>query len=114
MSVKGGHYPPAPTALAVNRFVVWAQMVLLACVLFGEALCAVLKVPVPGWMKDLHANKFQSAMMTYVFGNFISTNALNTGAFEVFFDGDLISSKLSTGALPKIDVIFNAIRDKSS
>jgi hypothetical protein len=53
-------------------------------------------------------------MMTYVFGNFISTNALNTGAFEVFFDGDLISSKLSTGALPKIDVIFNAIRDKSS
>lgn len=98
----------------MNRFVVWAQMVVLACVLVGETVCAVLQVPVPGWMKDLHSNKFQSAMMTYVFGNFISTNALNTGAFEVFFDGDLISSKLSTGALPKIDVIFKAIRDKSS
>ena len=75
------------------------------------ALCAALgATPTPEFIANLQSNKMGSTMGAWFVGNTVSQNLLNTGAFEVFYDGVAVSSKLATRELPKIDVIFDAIR----
>ena len=71
---------------------------------FGESAV------VPAWLKSMSENKFQTAIMTFWVFNIVSANVLNTGAFEVFYDGELVSSKLQSGKLPRVDKIFEGIR----
>lgn len=42
-------------------------------------------------------------------GNMVQTNLMNTGAFEVFYDGAKIFSKLESGQTPVVRNIIEAI-----
>ena len=108
--MRGAHWPPGPIAAAVGRGVAWAQACAFAVVFLGEWFCRRLAMPTPRWMASACESKFHSAFVAFWVGNVAMTNALNTGAFEVFYDGVAVSSKLATRELPKIDVIFDAIR----
>ena len=46
--------------------------------------------------------------------NVLGTNMLNTGAFEVTVNDELVHSKLETGQMPSMDMILNAIRGVSN
>ncbi len=42
-------------------------------------------------------------------GNMIQTNLMNTGAFEVFYDGAKVFSKLDSGQTPVVRSIIEAM-----
>lgn len=44
--------------------------------------------------------------------NYISENIQKTGAFEVYVDGELITSKLKNGDYPEEQVLFDKIEKK--
>lgn len=44
--------------------------------------------------------------------NYISENIQKTGAFEVYVDGELITSKLKDGDYPEQQVLFDKIEKK--
>ena len=44
--------------------------------------------------------------------NYISENIQKTGAFEVYVDGELITSKLKDGDYPEEQVLFEKIEKK--
>jgi hypothetical protein len=94
----------------VARCVSWAQAAAWAVVFLGETFCRRFAVPAPRWMTSMCESKFNSALVAFWVGNIAMANTLNTGAFEVFYAGDLVSSKLATRELPKMNVIFDAIR----
>jgi hypothetical protein len=62
----------------------------------------MLGVPVPPWQEYLTANKMSTCGMTWFMGNTLAQNLVSTGAFEVYYDGDLVFSKLLTGKLPVV------------
>jgi len=110
VSVRGVHYPASALAHGLDRAVTWTQGCALLTVAFGKRLCEMFGIKAPGFVEELSSSKLHYGAMVYMFGAVIGTNVMNTGAFEVFYDGEIISSKLSTGVLPRLDLVFDAIR----
>ena len=50
----------------------------------------------------------QTFIILYII-NIFGSNMLNTGAFEVTLNDELIHSKLQTGQMPSIDMILSGI-----
>ena len=44
--------------------------------------------------------------------NNIGTNLMNTGAFEVYLNNELVYSKLQTGQPPSAEILFEILKDK--
>lgn len=59
-------------------------------------------MPVPEFVAAMQQNKVGACMMAWMGGNTLAANLLNTGAFEVYYDGKMIHSKLETGRLPTV------------
>ena len=113
MATTGGHWPPSATAVALGRAFSWVQIALWTATFFGQRAATRVfgeSAVVPAWLKSMSENKFQTAIMAFWVFNIVSANVLNTGAFEVFYDGELVSSKLQSGKLPRVDTIFEGIR----
>lgn len=71
----------------------------------GGQVFSTLGVPTPAWYGQVAENK----MMTFGavwFANNMAAQLVNTGAFEIYVDGELAYSKLETGHLPSgMDII---------
>ncbi|KAF0991121.1 hypothetical protein HZS_4705 [Henneguya salminicola] len=52
------------------------------------------------------------AITIFILSNIIEAMILTTGAFEIFYMGELIWSKLKMGRFPEIDYVLNTIRHK--
>ena len=62
---------------------------------------------VPDFVTNLQANKMGSTMGAWFLGNTLSQNMLNTGAFEVYYDGETIFSKIESHRLPSMPELMN-------
>ncbi|PNH04926.1 SelT-like protein [Tetrabaena socialis] len=103
LEVAGTPFPlPAwkrPLVLAVQA----AQMGGLALVVAGDHIFRQLGVAPPGWYTShVAGNRFGAGMGVWFVGNLVTTNLQNTGAFEVYFDGRLVFSKLAEGRMPTL------------
>ncbi|GIL45255.1 hypothetical protein Vafri_2558 [Volvox africanus] len=103
IEVHGTPYPlPAwkrPIVTATQAI----QMTALAFCMSGDYFFRQLDIQPPAWyMQNVMANRFGSAMGVWFVGNMLITNLQNTGAFEVYFDGKLIFSKLAEGRMPVV------------
>ncbi len=64
-----------------------------AMVFAGDKVFQYLNVAPPAWYtQNVATNRFGYAMGVWFFGNTIVTNLQNTGAFEVYFDGQLVGA----------------------
>ena len=52
-----------------------------------------------------------STMGAWFLGNTLSQNMLNTGAFEVYYDGETIFSKIRSGRLPSMPEIMTGLEE---
>ena len=66
---------------------------------------------VPEFVTNLQANKMGSTMGAWFLGNTLSQNMLNTGAFEVYYDGETIFSKIRSGRLPSMPEIMTGLEE---
>lgn len=101
MRVVGSNYPLSVAQQLASQAVGALQMGGFGLVFFGEKLfeAAGLAAP-PGWYGQVAQNKPTAALGVWLVGNMVSSSVGSTGAFEVYFDGRLVFSKLATKRMP--------------
>lgn len=111
LEVLGSQYPPAPWRASLAQGAGLVQMAALGGVMFGERLFEAAGVqPVPQWYADnVAANRFGAGIGVWLVGNMASNQLISTGAFEVYYDGTLVFSKLETGRMPTAGELLDAL-----
>lgn len=109
MDVVGSIHPPGQMKEGIAQLCSLIFMVGLVILLTGEFLGNALNVQA---LRDLAIYMKANTMQTVMFilmANFIGSQMLATGAFEVYHEEDLIFSKLQTGGLPQLEQIVHMI-----
>jgi hypothetical protein len=84
-------------------------MAAIAVTLGGERLLPALGLPAPDFVKSMQSAKLQSCAAAWFLGNTVQQNLISTGAFEVYYDGVTMFSKLQSGAAPQLPEIVRAV-----
>jgi thioredoxin reductase-like selenoprotein T len=85
----------------------WGIMILL---MFGDKIFAAMGMAPPPIYYTIVEKKWMVIIASYFLTNQISTFLLNSGAFEVFVNGDLVHSKLTSGKIPDPIMILGIIK----
>mmetsp|Transcript_34928 Transcript_34928/g.87988 ORF Transcript_34928/g.87988 Transcript_34928/m.87988 type:complete len:137 (-) Transcript_34928:345-755(-) len=94
-------FPVAPAKMALAKFAGFAQMGLLALTFAGDKIFPLIGMEPPElYQQSVAQNKFGYCMGIWLLGNAVNNGLMSTGAFEVYYDGSLIFSKLETGRMP--------------
>mmetsp|Transcript_2184 Transcript_2184/g.7105 ORF Transcript_2184/g.7105 Transcript_2184/m.7105 type:complete len:132 (-) Transcript_2184:1257-1652(-) len=112
MEVVGSHHPPTATNAALAKAVGFAQFSAIAATFSGAQVFPALGMAVPSFVAGMAENKLQSAGAAFFLGNTLSQNLLNTGAFEVYYDGDVVFSKLNEKRLPNVQEILRGLESR--
>jgi hypothetical protein len=134
LEVVGSNYPPPAVNTLIARAIGGAQFFVIGSALFGEKLFA--GGPVPELVKGVLQNKVNACAAAWFFGNMVHQNLMATGAFEaraaahamecltpfsrcaallqVFYDGQLVFSKLQSGTRPDLSFIVSEVLRRRS
>eukprot|EP00877_Chromochloris_zofingiensis_P002726 jgi/Chrzof1/12454/Cz06g34360.t1 len=110
MEVVGSTYPVPALKQTLAQLISGLQMALLGLIFFGPKIFETLGYPEPPALYNRVAqNKFGAAMMVWLLGGMLYNQLMSTGAFEIFYNGKLIFSKLAQDRLPRGDELFAAM-----
>ena len=108
--VIGSNFPPSAFAVAASKAVNVGTFAAMGLTHFGDRLCSALGArATPAFVANLQSNKMGSTMGAWFVGNTVSQNLLNTGAFEVFYDGEVLFSKRKEKRLPTVPEIMGGL-----
>jgi len=107
--IEGGIYPPPDLNTFIASIASYLFIFGMIVIFFGEAIAQRVNIP---QIKDIclwiSQNKMQTFIGLYVI-NLIGSNLLQTGAFEVWVQDELIWSKIETGRLPDMQYLLAEI-----
>lgn len=107
MQAVGSNYPVPDWKMALVRALQAVQYGLLAVCMFGDQIFQYLGVAPPQlYVQNVVPNRFGAVIGVWFVGNMLVNTLQSTGAFEVYFDGQLIFSKLQMGRMPTVPEIF--------
>ena len=109
MQVDGGEYPPAPEKKLIATCLQYIQYALLFVLFAGDWLFQKLNIAPPAIYLKAKENKTIAFIVIFFVGSNLIGAFLQTGAFEIYFDGNKIFSKLDSGRLPALNEIEDAI-----
>merc|ERR1711959_265460 len=92
----------------IAQIIGYAQMAGFGLMFFGKNLFELMGQPAPSWVQYMNENKLNTFSMLFV-ASFFSTQLHATGAFEVYFNGQTLHSKLANGRIPDISVILRGL-----
>lgn len=105
IQVSGDNYPPTAVNFFLSR-VFYGLFFMGLALNFG--LSSMLPLTIRNWLNE-------NRMVTF-FGIFlcqmVASSLVQTGAFEVELDGQLIFSKLQSGHVPDLRDLVNIIRER--
>jgi len=93
VQLEGDNFPPGPLASAAASAL---QMVFMGGMLCALAGSFILPDAAKRWIDDNKMMFFGGVFMA----NMLSSALVQTGAFEVYIDGQLKHSKIETGLVP--------------
>eukprot|EP00457_Paulinella_chromatophora_P013761 gb/GEZN01014099.1/.p1 GENE.gb/GEZN01014099.1/~~gb/GEZN01014099.1/.p1 ORF type:complete len:128 (-),score=16.86 gb/GEZN01014099.1/:478-861(-) len=104
--ITGMIYPPGPNKVLLSSVLSWIFMIGLLLLFAGESIFKSIKFE-PGmkFCRALQENQMVTIAILFAC-NFLSTNLVNTGAFEVYMNDELVFSKLQTGQLPDAQLLI--------
>jgi selT/selW/selH-like putative selenoprotein len=104
-------YPPSLPRRAAAGAATVAQAAALAVTLAGDKVLPAIGVdPVPSWYETtVKPRRTTFALASWFVPNLARQAAESTGAFEVFWDGELLFSKLRLGRFPTAEELAAAI-----
>lgn len=110
LAVSGANHPLTPAREVATGVINVAQFSFIAFVALGDRyLFPALRIPAPGWYAGLVENRIASCLATFFVGNMFKNSMAQTGAFEVYYQGKLVWSKLQSGQPPHIGYILKDI-----
>ena len=111
VEVVHSHYPVAPLNMFAAQATSVAQFGLIGAMLVGEGVFRALNVPTPGWYNEsVKPNSVPIMLGAWFAGGTLTQNLIKTGAFEGWFDGELIHSKKETGKMPTGASLYKKIK----
>ena len=111
MDVVGENYPPPPLAESIHRATYLGAIALLIFTFAGGERHLHRFGASPRLVDFFANNKMQIVMLAYL-ANTFAANLLQTGAFEIYYDGAQIFSKLEAGRMPTIQVLHDAFKQR--
>lgn len=110
MRVTGGAHPLGLSREVISRGAQIAQWSAIVAIGAGDLyILPALRLPVPRVYERIAPNRVGYLMLSFFAGNMVSTSLQKTGAFEVYYDGRLVWSKLRSGRTPEIRAILLAL-----
>ena len=105
--VKGEEYPLLFIRKILSYLVTITQISVFTTMILGESIKPFLINIIPNYLIDwIIENKLLSLIISFFAGNILQSNISNTGAFEIFYNGNQIWSKLQTGNVPNINQLI--------
>lgn len=105
--VKGEEYPLHFIRKILSYLVTITQISVFTTMILGESIKPFLINIIPNYLIDwIIENKLLSLIISFFAGNILQSNISNTGAFEIFYNGNQIWSKLQTGNVPNINQLI--------
>lgn len=103
-------FPVTPSRLLAGQILSVIQMTAIVFFLFAERAAAMMGIQLsPDMARGLSEKRVGLCIGTWIIGNFMKNSLTSTGAFEIFYDGQKIFSKLDTGRLPSLTEINDGI-----
>jgi selT/selW/selH-like putative selenoprotein len=109
VSVVGSVYPLSPTQNMLSTLFTITQYGLIILMIFGDTIFAKFAIVPPRIYYTLKEKKLLVLIGLFMFGNNIKSMITNTGAFEIFFDNELLYSKIAQKAMPQIQTVLQMI-----
>ncbi|KAE9032209.1 hypothetical protein PR003_g11169 [Phytophthora rubi] len=107
--VESANYDVDPFKMMLAQFLGYAQATAMILLVFGEFILPALGVDVTALRWAL--NNRVAAFFIVVFMGTIASSLTASGGFEIYFNGDLIFSKLETGRWPTLLEVSNSISE---
>ncbi|KAK2432699.1 selT protein [Trifolium repens] len=95
-----GNYPPALPKRVLSKVIPVVQTGAVIALTAGDQIFPRLGVTPPPLYYSLRANKFRSIASIWLLSNFVQSFLQSSGAFEVYFNGELVFSKLKENRFP--------------
>lgn len=103
----GMNHPPTEQNQFISQIIGYMQMCGFGLLIFGHYIFSALKIKEPPMIEWMSNNKMNSFCIIFMMG-FASSQLMATGAFEVYYNGNVIFSKLEEGRIPHIqDLVRN-------
>jgi selT/selW/selH-like putative selenoprotein len=107
--VTGGNYPASTIKARLAVAVQMLYVMLICAIVFGHHIFPALGFGQPDFITNMQTNPMMWAVVVFFVGNTIANNLLNTGAFEIYVNGDPVWSKLQQGRLPSMPELFELV-----
>ena len=108
--VTGGEYPAPDLNQLMASALTFFQFAMFALILAGSSIFQKIGMQTPEFVAMLEDKKMMACMLVFLVGNMIRSSLLSTGAFEIYFDDELVFSKLQTNQIPTSEIINNLFR----
>jgi selT/selW/selH-like putative selenoprotein len=111
VQITGENYEVTGTPAIISTIIGHLRMVAFALLFLGDYIFSMVGGinQFPRAVKDIYAwikdNKFQFGLMVFFIGSMIQTNLMQSGAFEIYVNGNLEFSKLGTGRMPDFPAV---------
>jgi len=107
--IKGDNFPPAAWRTFAAKVVNIVKIVLIGSILLNKFdLLRLVGIP-DNTINWVTANKIYACLMGFFVCNFVETQLLSTGAFEIFIDDVQVWSKLRSGRVPSAQEIVHIV-----
>jgi len=92
INVVLANYPPPLPKRILGKVVPVVQTGIIVAIVAGDQIFPRLGITPPPWYYSFCANKFRSIASTWLLTNFLQSFLQSSGAFEVYCNGDLVST----------------------
>lgn len=107
-NIYGEVYPPPAHAQFIAQLTGYLWLIGIVLLLGGDKIFQALGMETPEFVKEMIKNK-PGAFLALFIMNSVGNSMVNTGAFEIFVNDDLIFSKLQTQRFPTGDELVTAL-----
>jgi len=107
-NIHGMVHPPTPTAELVGQVIGAIWFVGIALLFGGNYIFSMIGIPEPSWYQTVKGNPVGVFVGLFLLNN-VGGALMQTGAFEVYLNNELVYSKLQTGRMPNGDDIIRAL-----
>lgn len=98
--VTGGEYPAPLLNQYMATLLLYLQFGFVLFIMLGNQIFGYLGLDVPQIYRKIEDNKFMCGIAAFFIGNLVRNQLLTTGAFEIYFDNELVFSKMQSSQNP--------------
>lgn len=109
VEVIPSNYPPAAHKVMIAQLVQGLQLAFIGATWFADSIFPALGMAVPDFFHSIQENKLGASVGAWFMGNTVAQNMLATSAFEVYYSGEKIFSKLESGKMPRLNFLVDEI-----